>query len=683
MTTPTRFDTSPELLIRYRSLKALVAKYAQAYYVDDAPIVPDGEYDLRFRELKGLEVANPTLPSQDSPTQRVGGPALASFAPHRHLQQMLSIDNAMNEAEARAFIERCAAALGVPVESLWFTSEPKYDGLSCSLVYEYGVLNAAGTRGDGDVGEEVSAQVKTIRNVPLVLTGDAALAPRIEVRGEVLMSKKTFAALNALADKTGGKRIVNTRNGAAGSLRQLAPKTTAARKLDFFAYGFGVCEGMQAPKSQSEGLATLRAMGFTVSDKAKLVDGNGVQAWFESMTEARPGMPFDIDGVVFKLDLVAHQEALGWNTTTPKWAVAYKFPAEEAVTQLLAIDIQVGRTGALTPVGRLAPVFVGGTTVSNVTLHNLDEIRRQDIKVGDWVVVRRAGDVIPELANVLTERRTGAETDFHMPDSCPVCSSLVAKEEGKAAYRCTGGLSCKAQRLFSITHFAGRTAIDIDGLGEGVVQKLLDAELVARPSDLWSLQASAVAELEGMGMPSATKLLTTIKSRKAPALRKFIFALGIFGVGVGSSRNLADKFRSFDALVMATREDLVSIPDVGPITADNVLAFFANAESLAEAQKLTSLLEPEVLSAIGGADGDAALPFVGKAFVITGTLSKPRPEFEAVVEKLGGKVSGSVSKKTSFLLAGADAGSKLAKAEELGIKVLTEAEFEAMVGGAL
>jgi DNA ligase (NAD+) len=665
---------NPTVTAHHESLKSLVAQYAQDYYVFDAPTVPDAEYDLRFRELQDLERAHPELRIEDSPTQRVGGTILSKFEPIKHRRPLLSIDNAMNAVEASAFVARCSEELGVPVEELMFCGEPKYDGLSCALVYEFGVLVSAGTRGEHGVGENVTAQVRTIRNVPLRQQGPEANVPRLEVRGEVMMSKAVFASLNAAADKNGTKKIVNTRNGAAGSLRQLDPKITASRQLEFYAYSFGECEGYTPASTQAQQLSDLQGLGFTVSDRVQRLSGSNVQDWFERMTKMRPDLDFDIDGVVFKLDEIAHQKALGWNTTTPRWAVAYKFPAEEAVTQLLAIEVQLGRTGAVTPVGRLAPVFVGGTTVSNVTLHNLDDIKRQDVRIGDWVVIRRAGDVVPELVSVLTGRRTGGESKFQMPCNCPVCGAPVTREPDKAAFRCTGGLSCKAQRLSAITHFASRTALDLDGVGEGVVQKLLDANLVARPSDLWSLTPSKVAELEGMGDISGTKLCATIAACKNPSLRRFIFALGIFGVGVSTSRDLAARFSNWTAFSHAGREALLAVPDVGPITADSILAFFANESNAAEAEKLVALLAPEELAA-----ATTRLPFVGMSFVITGTLSRSRDEFKARIEALGAKAAGSVSKKTTYVLAGEDAGSKLDKARELGVAVLDEAAFEALV----
>lgn len=663
-----------DVTAKYLALKALVAQYAQAYYVHDDPLVPDAEYDLRFRELQAFEREHPSLPWADSPTQRVGGAILDRFEPLTHKRPMLSIDNAMDAAEAAAFTQRCSDALHIAVEDIGYCAEPKYDGLSCSLVYNYGVLATGGTRGEHGVGENVTAQVRTIRNIPLRLTGLAARAARVEVRGEVMMSRSTFAALNAAAEKDGTKKIVNTRNGAAGSLRQLDPKVTAARRLEFFAYGFGVCEDYLLDPTQFAQLSTLKELGFTVSAQVQRLNGSQVQEWFETMGKVRPGLDFDIDGVVFKLDEVAHQEQLGWNTTTPRWAIAYKFPAQEAVTQLLAIDVQVGRTGAVTPVGRLAPVFVGGTTVSNVTLHNLDEIVRQDVRIGDWVVVRRAGDVIPELVSVLKERRSGTETTFQMPCNCPVCQAPVTREPDKAAFRCTGGLSCKAQRLSALTHFASRTALDLEGLGEGVVQKLLDANLVVRPSDLWSLTPAAVAGLEGMGDISGAKLCRTVAACKHPSLRRFIFSLGIFGVGVSTSRDLAAKFLSWEAFSLATREVLLTVPDVGPVTADNIVAFFANESNAQEAAKLAALLSPETL-----APSASALPFEGLTFVITGTLSKSRDDFKARIEALGAKTAGSVSKKTSYVLAGTDAGSKLDKAKELGVSVLDEQALEALI----
>lgn len=658
----------------YQNLKALVSRYAKAYYVDDDPQVPDAEYDRLFRELRDLEQDNPEFPNADSPTQRVGGAPLAIFSEVRHLFPMRSIDNAMTADEAQAFNQECANELHDGAADPEYCAEPKYDGLSCALTYVFGALESAATRGDGETGEDVTAQIRTIQTVPLVLVDARAKVPRLEVRGEVLMSKAAFARHNANAEATGTKPYVNTRNGAAGSLRQLDPKITATRRLEFYAYCFGVCEGYDLKTTQFEQLQDLQDLAFTVSDCVKVVKGSEIEAHFRAMTSLRPAMSFDIDGVVFKINSIAQQEALGWRTTVPKWAIAYKFPAEEVVTKLLAIDVQVGRTGAVTPVGRLQPVFVGGTTVSNVTLHNLGEIRRQDIRIGDSVVIRRAGDVIPEVVSVVLDRRTGAEVQFEMPQVCPVCGSAVTQDADKAAYRCTGGMSCTAQRLYSLAHFVSRTALDIEGLGEGVLQKLLDAGLVQRPSDLWALAAPQVAALEGMGEISANKMLTAIAGCRNPTLRRFIFSLGIFGVGVSTSRDLAAQFGTWTAFAKATWDELLAVPDVGPITADSVLAFFSHPENCEETDKLVSLLHPQEVERSTGTQ-----PFAGLSFVITGTLSKPRDDYKLRIESLGGKAAGSVSKKTSYVLAGSEAGSKLDKATELGVPVLDEAAFEALV----
>ncbi len=663
---------------QYEALKKAASYHAHRYYVLDDPEISDAEYDQLFRQLRTFESEHPELVAPDSPTQRVGGAVLGGFEEVRHLVPMLSIDNAMNAAEAADFVRRLASALGLAPDELRFFVEPKYDGVSCALVYEFGLLTCAASRGDGFTGENVTAQVRTIRNVPLRLP-TLAEVPRFEVRGEVLMTKKDFAAVNEAQTAAGEKLFANPRNAAAGSLRQLDPSVTAKRKLRFFSYSFGSCDFgdslLELPAKQSERIALLTELGFEVSTSLFSATGpEEVEQVFQGMAQRRAGLPFDIDGVVFKLDDIELQEQAGWNTRVPRWAVAYKFPPEEAVTKLLGIDIQVGRTGPLTPVARLSPVFVGGVTVANATLHNLDEIERLGVLIGDDVIVRRAGDVIPEIVRVLAERRTGGETPFVMPSSCPVCGSAVHKEQDKAVHRCTGGLKCDAQRLFALTHFASRLAMDIEGLGEGIVQKLLDAGLVHRPSDLYGLQAAQVEVLEGMGKSSAAKLLKALAASVGPDLNRFIYALGIPGVGETTAKDLAKAFLTWQSFSTATEEALMQVPNLGPVTADNVRSFFANEDNAREVAALAELVGPAEVQA-----SSAAQTMAGKTVVITGTLSLDREAFKARIEAAGGKVSGSVSKKTSFVLAGSDAGSKLTKAQELGVLVLDEAAFETML----
>lgn len=654
------------------NLRGLVRRYDHAYYVLAEPLVSDAEYDVVYRELRDLELANPHLITKDSPTQRVGGEAVSAFVAVKHELPMLSIDNSMNAEEARAFVQRCAQSLGTSGAEVEYSVEPKYDGLSNSLVYEHGVLVRAITRGDGATGEDVTAQVKTIRTVPLTIP---LKCERLEVRGEVLMSKEDFRLVNEQQAARGEKPFVNTRNAAAGGLRNLDPRETARRRLQFFAYSFGVVRGATLPPSQFERLELLRTLGFLVSSEACVVKGEaGVQAAYERFAQVRERLPFDIDGVVFKLNRIADQEALGWTSKTPRWATAYKFPPQEVPTVLQGIDIQVGRTGQLTPVARLKPVFVGGVTVSNATLHNLDEIRRLGVRIGDTVVVRRAGDVIPEIVRVLEERRTGSEVEFSMPAACPVCDSPVCQEEGQVAHRCTGGYRCASQRLYSLTHLASRTALDIEGLGEGVVQKLMDAGLVNRPSDLFGLTVEQVAELDGMGKSSGTKLVSRLQATKEVELHRFIFALGIPGVGQSTAKDLASKFKTFGALVDAGIEQLMDVADMGPVTSRSIQAFFADEQNKQEALRLAELIEPAQAQQAAGAQR-----FAGMSWVITGTLSRPRDWFQNQVESAGGKVSSSVSKKTSYVLVGEEAGSKLAKAQELGVPVIDEAQFMALL----
>ena len=659
---------------QYLKLKALVAARAHEYYVLDAPTISDAEYDNLFRELQETEAANPTFDKSDSPTQRVGGAPLPFLEPVRHLRPMLSLDNAMQASEAEAFVNSVAKELGISPDDVTMCAELKYDGLSCSLVYENGLFTQAGTRGDGDTGELVTEQSRTVQNVPLRLATSAA---RVEVRGEMLMTKRSFERLNAIQAAKGGKLYVNTRNAASGSLRQLDPKVTAGRRLTFFAYSFGECEGFTPADSQRAQLQSLADFGFEISDTVRVVKGfRGMQEFFEHISSIRAQLPFDIDGIVFKVDSLAHQDTLGWNSRVPRWAIAYKFPAEEAVTKLEAIDHQVGRTGAVTPVGRLKPVFVGGVTVTNATLHNEDEIGRLGVQVGDYVVVRRAGDVIPEIVRALPERRDGTQFAYERPTKCPTCGAAVHKEEDKAVLRCTGGLNCPDQRLNAIIHYASRKAMAIEGFGDGTVEKLMEAGMLHRPSDLYRLLPSLLGALPGMGATSAKKLTLAAAQAISPELNRFIFALGIPNVGENTSKNLAKRFKSFAALRVATYDELVAIEDIGPTTAESVLAFFASEANAEELERLLTHVTPQEVQA--PAEGAT---LVGKTFVLTGTLSAPREAFAARIEAAGGKVSGSVSKKTQYLLAGADAGGKLAKAQELGTVILDEAAFEALMAG--
>ena len=671
-------DVAARVATRIEHLIEQLRIWDHAYYVLDSPAVTDARYDEFYRQLQALEAEHPEQARPDSPTRRVSGAPAEGFGQVRHRIPMVSLENAMNADEARAFVQRLADLLEGDARAGVFCAEPKYDGLSCSIVYERGQLRQAATRGDGETGEDVTAQVRTIRNLPLVIPALAEVA-RMEVRGEVLMARADFERLNAEQDAAGAKRFVNPRNAAAGSLRQLDPRETARRRLSFLAYSFGACEGIELAGSQFDQLAALQAFGFERGQMIERVSGvEGVASHFERVAAAREALPYDIDGVVYKLDDVASRERAGYTARAPRWAMAYKFAPQEVPTLLEGIDIQVGRTGSLTPVARLRPVFVGGATVSNATLHNIDEIRRKDVRVGDTVIVRRAGDVIPEVARLVAE---GAEAMVHaarplfeMPVACPACGSAVGKEADKAVYRCAGGLKCSAQRLFAITHFASRLAMDIEGLGEGIVSKLLEAGLVARPSDLFSLTATHLMALEGFGSVSADKLVARIAACRNVPLARFVYALGIPGVGETTARDFARHFRSWEYFTHANEPALLGVPNLGPITSANVLAFFATEDNATEASLLA-----RVIGVLDEAVSSAAQTLAGVTFVITGTLSAPREDFKARIEAAGGKVAGSVSKKTRFLLAGEAAGSKLTQAESLGVQVLDEAAFEAMI----
>lgn len=641
-----------------------------AYYNKDEPLVEDKLYDQAYRRLQALERIYPQYTAIDSPTQVIGGAAAKGFKQVTHTYPMLSIDNAMDEVEALAFDQRCQQAnKGLQVT---YVSEPKYDGLSCSLTYLDGVLIQAATRGDGQIGEDVTAQIYTVQNIPKDIRNKGIDTSGIlEVRGEVLMRKKDFEALNQVQLKANQKLFQNPRNAAAGAVRNLNPEVTASRKLSFFAYQVvqksPVAQALQM-QTHWESVELLKSLGFELSNHVQKVSGlAGIKAFFSLIENERANLEFDIDGVVFKVNDFKLQEDLGWTSKTPKWAVAYKFSAEEIPTALLDIDIQVGRTGTLTPVARLEPVFVGGVTVSNATLHNYDEIVRLGINPGDKVIIKRAGDVIPQVVG----RVGGASISrFTMPSHCPVCASPVKQEEGKVAFRCTGRTVCAAQVVASLAHMVGRTGLDIEGLGETIVQKMHDLKIIQSSVDIFKLTEEDVLRVEGFAKPSAQKLLAAIaKVKGTTSLAKFIFSLGISFVGESTAKDLAKHFGDFKALAQSTEQELLAIDGLGPATAKALVEFFADEKSRTLALELHEHVAPVQEQSSG------SNRLAGKTVVITGTLSQPREKFAAIVEAEGGKVSGSVSKKTSYVLAGDAAGSKLEKAKELGVEVLSEEQF--------
>jgi DNA ligase (NAD+) len=676
-------DAAADAAARAAALRAEIARHDHAYYVLDAPTLPDAEYDRLFRELQAIEKAHPALRSADSPTQRVGGKPLAQFAAVRHRVPMLSIatETDTEASGAFAFDARVRRALGLKEEdaAVAYAAELKFDGLAISLRYEDGVLVQAATRGDGETGEDVTANVRTVKAIPLRLLGDAP--PVLEVRGEIYLRRDDFERLNARQAEAGEKIFVNPRNAAAGSIRQLDPGIAARRPLSFFAYGLGDVAGWALPATHTEVLDALAAFGLPVCEhRAQVCGAVGLAAFHERIGALRETLPFDIDGVVYKVDALALQQRLGFVTREPRWAVAHKYPAQEAVTLLRDIEVQVGRTGALTPVARLEPVFVGGVTVTNATLHNQDEIDRKDVRIGDWVIVRRAGDVIPEVVAPVLERRSGEPPRFVLLDkfpTCPVCGSHVVRGEDEAVARCTGGLFCPAQRKQALLHFASRRAMDIEGLGDKLVDQLVDAAIVKTPVDLYRLGVLALANLERMGEKSAQNLLVAIEKSRDTTLARFIFALGIRNVGEATARDLARHFGNLDALVAADADALQQVPDVGPIVAQCIAEFFAEPHNR---EVIEQLRAAGVHWAEGEPQGSVAGALAGKTFVLTGTLpTLSRDEARALIEARGGKVAGSVSKKTHYVVAGAEAGSKLDKAQALGLAILDEDGLRALL----
>ena len=657
---------------RAAELRAQIAQHDYRYYVLDDPSVPDAEYDRLLRELRALEAADPSLITPDSPTQRVAGTPSAVFGEVVHQAPMLSLDNAFSEEDLRAFDRRIHERLDLSGD-LEYVAEPKLDGLAVAVIYRDGLLAQAATRGDGITGEDVTANVRTIRAVPQRLRGVAP--PLLEARGEVFMPVAGFERMNDLARARGEKVFVNPRNAAAGSLRQLDPRITAARPLTALFYGLGAVEGLPLPAGQTELLVLLRSLGLPVSAEARTVRGvAGCLEYYRDLAARRTTLGYQIDGVVYKLERRADQERLGFLSRSPRWAIAHKFPADEALTVVRGIEFQVGRTGALTPVARLEPVFVSGVTVSNVTLHNIDEVHRKDVRVGDTVIVRRAGDVIPEVVSVIAERRPRGTVAVQLPARCPVCHSRVLRVQGEAVARCTGAFTCRAQRQEALRHFAGRRALDIEGLGDKLIEQLIEREQVKSPADLYALTAQDLAPLERMGEKSAQNLIEAIARSKHTTLPRLLFGLGIREVGEATALALARHFGTLEALMSADAQTIQQVPDVGPIVAAHVAAFFAAPDHrrVIKALQDKGVTWPEVkVTAAAPAD-----PLAGKTFVLTGTLaSLTREAAQEALTARGAKVSGSVSKKTDYVVAGAEAGSKLTKAHALGVRVLDEAQL--------
>ncbi len=716
-------NSKADVATQAAELRAALHRAAHQYYTLDAPELPDAEYDRLFQQLQALEAAHPELRTPDSPTQRVGGAVLASLQPVRHAVPMLSIrtetdttpqgavtfDQRVRDYLAseqrrtllKATDERFRAApLGAEAQAILagqpiaYVAEPKFDGLAMNLRYENGVLVQAATRGDGETGEDVTHNIRTIRQIPLTLhvgPGAPAIPPVLEVRGEVYMRRDDFEALNermrarmAAGDKA-AKTFVNPRNAAAGAVRQLDPAAAAQRPLSFYAYGLGevtpAAQGGPDFQTHWQVLQALKSWGFPVSALARQAQGaSDLIAFHADVAAQRDALPFDIDGVVYKVDSLPLQRELGFVTREPRWAVAHKYPAQEQLTTVQAIDVQVGRTGKLTPVAKLAPVFVGGVTVTNATLHNELEARRKDVRVGDTVVVRRAGDVIPEVVSVLPDKRVAGAPEFTMPTHCPVCGSDVVREEGEADHRCTGGLFCPAQRKQALLHFASRRAMDIEGLGDKLVEQLVDGNVVRTLPDVYRMGFVALAALDRMAEKSAQNLIAALDKSKQTTLARFLYALGIRHVGESTAKDLARHFGKLDAVMAASADQLLQVPDVGPVVADSIHTFFAQPHNreVVEQLRAVGVTWPEAEPAAG-----ATLPLAGKTFVLTGTLpTLSRDDAKALLEAQGAKVAGSVSKKTSYVVAGEEAGSKLDKARELGVPVIDEAQMQALLADA-
>ena len=654
-------------------LKETLHYHAVRYYVEDSPEIPDAEYDRLMQQLLKIEQENPELVTVDSPSQRVGGAPLDGFTQVTHEIPMLSLDNAFSDEDLDAFNKRMSDR--APLADLTtFCCEPKLDGLAVSLLYENGTLVQAATRGDGTTGENITENVRTISSIPLKLQGEG-WPTRMEVRGEVFMPKAGFDKLNEQALKKGEKVFVNPRNAAAGSLRQLDSRITAKRPLAFYAYSVGVVEGAELSGSHYQRFLQLKSWGLPMCPETKQLSSlNDVKAYYQDIMARRDALAYEIDGVVIKVDNIAAQEVLGFVARAPRWAIAYKFPAQEEITLLNDVEFQVGRTGAITPVAKLEPVFVGGVTVSNATLHNADEIERLGVMVGDSVIIRRAGDVIPQIVAVVAERRPETAKEIVFPEACPVCSSAVERVEGEAVARCTGGLVCQAQRKEALKHFVSRKALDVDGLGEKVIEQLVDREMVETPADLFKLSAGVLTVLDRMGPKSAQNVVNALTKAKETTLARFLYSLGIREVGEATAMNLAQHFKSLDMVQTATHEQLVEVQDIGDIVASHITSFFSQDKNREVVDKLLELglTWPAIEAPVEG----QSLPLEGKTVVLTGSLSQlGRSEAKAALQALGAKVTGSVSKKTDILFAGEAAGSKLTKAQDLGIEIRNEQDL--------
>jgi len=661
------------------TLREEIRLHSYRYHVLDDPEIPDAEYDRLMRRLEAIEAEHPDLVTPDSPTQRVGNEPVEAFGTVAHRLPMLSLDNAFSDEELHEFERRIRERLEIDVEDIVFSAEPKLDGAAISLLYVDGRLDVAATRGDGTTGEDITHNAKTIDAIPLRLLGDGYPSV-LEVRGEVFMPKAGFEAYNEKARNAGEKTFVNPRNAAAGSLRQLDPKLTAQRPLDMYAYSVGYVEGGTLPERHSEIIDRLLEWGLKVCPERRVVTGvEGCLDYYRDIGERRSALAYEIDGVVYKVDALALQRELGFVSRAPRWAIAHKFPAQEEMTTVNAVEFQVGRTGALTPVARLEPVFVGGVTVSNATLHNIDELHRKDVRVGDTVIVRRAGDVIPEVVSVVMSRRPEGTEEVSLPATCPVCDSAVTREEGEAVARCTGGLFCAAQRVEALKHFVSRKAMDIEGFGSKLIEQLVAEDKLHTPADIFDLSEHVLASLERMGEKSAQKVVAAIEASRTTTLERFLFSLGIREVGEATALSLANHFGDLDGIRAASEEELQKVDDVGPKVAMRIRGFFDEAHNNEVINALISkgVNWPARERVQVAEDG----PFAGKTVVVTGTLpDMTRDEAKALIVRMGGKVTGSVSKKTDFVVHGDKAGSKLSKAQELGVETLDALAFAEIVG---